>query len=129
MWVASIGMPAIVVFVRFVAGGFKWPLRAGDLLEIWSDRQELCGTVDASMLLDLLAVYLRSADLTKRLAESVSPPAGERTLFRLPEPPDRRPLAPPLPGAFSPERRRALREQRRSRKPPSLPPGPPNELA
>ena len=110
-------MPAIAVFVRFLGGGFKYPLRAGDTLEIWSDRHELCGTVDAAMLLDLLAVYLRSADLTKRLADAVTGPVTvERTTFHLPEPPDRKPLAPPLRGTFPPERQAALRAKRRARR-------------
>jgi hypothetical protein len=110
-------MPAIAIFVRFIAGGFKWPLRAGDVLEIWSDRHELCGTVDAAMLLDLLAVYLRSADLTKRLAESVTTPVNvERSTFRLPDPPPSKPIGQPLPGRPNAARRAELRAKRRARK-------------
>jgi hypothetical protein len=111
-------MPAIVVFVRFLGGGFKWPLRAGDALEIWSERHELCGTVDAAMLLDLLAVYLRSADLTKRLADTVTTPVAlERSTFRLPEADlPRKPLTPAAPRNGTPGQRDELRAQRKTRK-------------
>lgn len=110
-------MPAIDVYVRFLGAGFKHPLRAGDTLEIWSSRAELCGTVDAALLLDLLAVYLRSADLTKRLADAMTaPPVVERTTFSLPAPEPRKPLAPPVRGRPTREQRDERRAQRKRRR-------------
>jgi hypothetical protein len=113
-------VPAIDVFVRFLAhGGIRLPLRAGDTLEIWSSRSELCGTIDAAMLLDLLMVYLRSADLTKRLADAITGPVVvERTVFHLAPPGPRKPLAPPVPerGIVPPEERARRRAQRRTRR-------------
>ena len=112
-------MSAIDVFVRFLGGGFKYPLRSGDTLEIWSNRHELCGTIDAAMLLDLLMVFLRTADLTKRLADAVeTPPAVERALFHLAPPEERRPLADPIPARPVPtrEQKEANRARRRARR-------------
>ena len=99
-------MPAIVIFVRFTSVGWKWPLRAGDELEFWSDRHEFCGTIDAAMLLELLAVHLKTADLTQKLADSMTAPV-ERTTVSLPE---------PLAGRQTPGRKAELRERRKRRK-------------
>ena len=66
-------MTMVAVYVRFVgARHFKWPLRAGDIVELYSPDHELVGELDAAMLLDLLATYLRMARTVHTLGERVS---------------------------------------------------------
>ena len=65
-------MAFVSVYVRFVASGsFKWPLRPGDCLELWSQNHELVGQLDAALLLDLLAAHIRTARLVTALGEAL----------------------------------------------------------
>jgi hypothetical protein len=54
------------VFMRF-AGSHKWPVRTGDVLEIWHDG-EVVAEIDAALVLDIVAVEVRRARLGRVLA-------------------------------------------------------------
>jgi hypothetical protein len=107
-------MTLLTVYVRFMgARNFKWPLRPGDYLELWSPSHELVGELDATLLLEVLATYLRMARTVQTLGEHVT----LDTLFidelrlGLPDPPRK----PPVKIILTAERRAAYRAQRKRR--------------
>jgi hypothetical protein len=75
--------PAFVV--RFRGAGWRYPLAAGDAIEVWQN-QDCVGEVPATLVLLVLNHYVQGAQLTEQMrrALSVSPPPEPR---RLPPPP------------------------------------------
>lgn len=114
-------MPPVSVYIRFVGDGFKWPLRPGDCLELWSHSHELVGQLDASLLLDMLANHLRTAKMVEALRRVVALDAitYERMTLAVPTLSG---VVAPLPAPrkaltkITPERRAERRARRRSRK-------------
>lgn len=100
------------VWLRDVTG-WRMPIRPGGTLEVF-DGARLCYEVDVALLVDLLALHFRTARLTAALQQAGGGPF-DRERFTIDLESTRKPLAPPLPGTFTPERRAALRKERRAR--------------
>jgi hypothetical protein len=104
-------------------GGYKVPLRAGAVLELWDEQHRLCLELDAAVILDLLHVEIRRARLAGILSAAAhNPLALERLDFTL-SPPESHvleaPAAPrkPLARAGSTTNdRMSRRQERRARR-------------
>ena len=108
--------------VHLCGSGWRLPVRAGAVFEIFDEAHSLCLKLDAAMFLDFLAVQLRTARWVAAIAaEPLNALAMERLELEIDEPPvltppeARKPLAEAAP-RDTVARRAALREQRRARK-------------
>jgi hypothetical protein len=84
--------------VAFLGIGFRWPLRAEDTIEIWSDDHECVGTMSGGAMIMMVQHHVATAALQAAITQDI-----------------RRPLAPSppkIPGRVRAERR----SERRRRK-------------
>ena len=88
--------------------GFRWPLRAGDVVELWSGMTML-GTITAATVLSLVAHHYAAIKMQDRMRDELNAPPMRPGLTAA----TRKPPSSALP---SRERMDALRAKRRSRK-------------
>lgn len=104
----------VQLVVRF--RGWRWPLRAGDVIEVWHGLTAL-GEVPTDLLRQMLGHHLATARLQAVIADRLAPLPGPIPLAPLvldvPAAP-RKPLA-PLPPHTTREGRAALRARRKAR--------------
>jgi hypothetical protein len=91
-------------------GDWRMPVRPGGVLEFF-DGLTVCGECDAGVLLESLAVHVRMAKIVSVIQDGTTRNPLQRERMPLPH----KPLAPPLRGPITPERKAELREQRRRR--------------
>lgn len=95
--IVSLGpMPTLSLVAAFRSRGWRWPLRAGDVLEVWLQGR-LIGTIGTELLEQLIGYHLAGLSIRETLADrlrlttrSVPPPADPGALLppmRTPSPP------------------------------------------
>lgn len=101
-------------------GGLRMPIRAGGLVEVFDEAHHLCLELDASVVVEAIALYIRTARIVQQIQQAPRDPLARERFTLEPRPgsrlelaaaPDRKPLA-----KIPPEIRAARRERRRARR-------------
>jgi len=100
-----------------VWGGLRMPIRAGGLVEVFDEAHHLCLELDASVVVEAIALYIRTARIVQQIQQAPRDPLARERFTLEPRPgtrlelepaPERKPLA-----KITPEIRAARREARR----------------
>lgn len=104
----------MALVVRF-AHSHRWPLRAGDAIEVWDGTGTLLGCLPADLILAILTHHLGLAAIQQRVtaAVTVAPVPGSIPAFPRPAATAPEPEVPPR--VLTPEGRAASRARRRAR--------------
>jgi hypothetical protein len=111
-----------------VWGHIRVPIRSGGIVEVFDEASHLCLELDASVLVDCIALYVRTARVVQQIQDAPRDPLSRERMTLRPRPGTRIELAPaaaaPPPAAppppprkplakITPEIRAARRAQRR----------------
>lgn len=105
--------------VNYVQRGFRWPFRAGEFLEVWTQDHRLIAEIPAELVLTMVVHHLAAADLVTAVAETLVPTSLGTRAPPTPTAPPHQPTLTTAPGRVihTAEDRARRRAARRSRKP------------